>query len=140
MRSLSFKQATAAAILLALPVSLTACSSHKADKAGVSSPTTATPAPTGSTDAGGGNGGSKPTKAEVAAGMTNYFVGKGVPRSLVGNVTNCVADKGYTQFSDTTLNALKDGKIDKLNPLDAAELTKVTTTCLASGSILPSSG
>lgn len=51
-----------------------------------------------------------PTKAEVAAGMANYFVGKGVPRPLVNDVTTCVADKGYSQFSDAIRRALTEAR------------------------------
>ena len=146
MRSLHVKQAAAAALLLAMPVGLAACSSSSSDKAVSSAPTSTTTSAAPAPSAGGDDtepsraaDTGKPTKAQVAAGMTDYFVGKGVPRSLVGNVANCVADKGYSQFSDTTLRALKNGKIQDLNPLDTGKLTKVTTTCLASGSI-PSVG
>lgn len=147
MRSLPAKQAAAAALLLTLPLSLVACSSSTSDKGGSASPTapatsSSTPTAGGETSTGGGSstGSGKPSKQQVAAGMTNYFVGKGVPRSLVDDVANCVADKGYSQFSDSTLQALRDGKVGKLNPLDTGKLTKVTTTCLASGkgSSLPS--
>lgn len=148
MRSLPAKQAAAAALLLTLPLSLAACSSSKSDKATSPKPSaSASSAPTSSgpagTDTGGGSTGDsgKPSKAQVADGVTNYFVGKGVPRSLVGDVANCVADKGYSQFSDATLRALKSGKVNELNPLDSGKLTKVTTTCLAGGKggSLPSS-
>jgi len=137
MRSLHVKHAATAAVLLALPVSVAACSSSSSPKAANSSPTahstSSAPAPSTSTDH-STDAGAKPTKAQVAAGMTNYFVAKGVPRSLVGGVATCVADKGYSQFSDNTLRALKNGRVTDLNPLDAGTLTKVTTTCLAAGS------
>lgn len=148
MRSLPAKQAAAAALLLTLPLSLAACSSSKSDKGGSASPTasaTSSSAPSTSDESSTGGGSSdaagKPSKQQVADGMTTYFVGKGVPRSLVNDVTNCVADKGYSQFSDATLQALKNGRVDKLNPLDTGKLAKVTTTCLAGGKTgsLPSS-
>lgn len=148
MRSLPAKQAAAAALLLTLPLSLAACSSSKSDKAtspGPSAGSSSAPTSSGTsgTDAGGGSTdeSGKPSKAQVAEGMTNYFVSKGVPRSLVGDVATCVADKGYPQFSDATLRALKSGKVNKLNPLDSGKLTKVTATCLAGGKggSLPSS-
>lgn len=141
MRSLPTHKAATAAVLLALPLGLAACSSSsKPDAVGSSSTPSASSShgttPGGKASTGGtssdGSGG-KPTKAQVARGMSNYFVGKGMPRSLVNDVTTCVADKGYSQFSDKTLRALKDGKVDKLNPLDAGKLTNVTTTCLAAG-------
>ncbi|MFC6707977.1 hypothetical protein [Flexivirga alba] len=146
MRSLPAKQAATAALLLTLPLSLAACSSSTSDKGSTATPSAASssaPTSTGGASTGGGSSdeSGKPSKAQVAAGMTNYFVGKGVPRSLVNDVTNCVADKGYSQFSDATLRALKSGKVKELNPLDTGKLTKVTTTCLAGGSggSLPSS-
>lgn len=146
MRSLHVKQAAAAAVLLALPLGLVACSSDGADDAvsSAASPSTSSSAqaPTTGSDDGSRTAspdGGKPTKAQVAAGMTDYFVGKGVPRSLVGGVATCVADKGYTKFSDATLRALKNGKIKELNPLDTGKLTKVTTDCLADGPV-PSAG
>ncbi|MBB2892539.1 hypothetical protein [Flexivirga oryzae] len=139
MRSLHVKQAATAAVLLVLPLSLAACSSSSSPEAASSSPTAHTtssaPAPGTTPDDSSTTSanGAKPTKAQVAAGMTDYFVGKGVPRSLVGGVATCVANKGYSQFSDATLRALKDGRVQDLNPLDTGKLTKVTTTCLASG-------
>lgn len=145
MRSLPAKQAAAAALLLTLPLSLAACSSSMSDKGGSASPTasaTSSSAPaTGGKASTGGDSSGKPSKAQVADGMTNYFVGKGVPRTLVNDVASCVADKGYSQFSDATLRALKSGKVNELNPLDTGKLAKVTTTCLASGGggSLPSS-
>lgn len=148
MRSLPTQRAAAAAVLLALPLSLAACSSSTSDAGNTSAskpPATSSSAPTAgdrsSTDGDSSKKSGKPSKQQVAAGMTNYFVGKGVPRSLVDDVATCVADKGYSQFSDSTLQALKDGKVGELNPLDTGKLTKVTTTCLASGkgSSLPSS-
>lgn len=146
MRSLPTKQAAAAALLLTLPLSLAACSSGSSDKATSPKPSaSSTSAPTSNGTPGGGDSSAadsgKPSKAQVAEGMTNYFVGKGVPRSLVGDVASCVADKGYSQFSDATLRALKSGKVNELNPLDSGKLTKVTTTCLAGGKggSLPSS-
>ncbi|RNI22168.1 hypothetical protein [Flexivirga caeni] len=137
MRSLHFKLAAAAGLLLALPLGLAACSSGTSHKA-VSSPTSSSAAAPSTSPSTASGGYAKPSKAQVAAGMTNYFVGKGVPRSLVGNVTNCVADKGYSQFSEATLLALKNGKIEQLNPLDATKLAKVTTSCLAGG--VPTAG
>lgn len=149
MRSLPTQRAAAAAVLLALPLSLAACSSSssKPDKVDSSTPAASSsskvPGSGDSSATGGTSAGEegKPSKAQVAAGMTDYFVGKGVPRSLVNDVAGCVADKGYTQFSDSTLRALKNGKVGKLNPLDAGKLTKVTTNCLAGGKggSLPSS-
>jgi len=139
MRSLHVKQTAAAAALLALPLTLAACSSGSSDSAPNSAATAAatssapSPAPTDHHTSSSDEDGAKPTKAQVAAGMTDYFVGKGVPRSLVHGVTDCVVDKGYSQFSDATLRALKNGRIQDLNPLDTGKLTKVTTTCLASG-------
>ncbi|HWC23404.1 MAG TPA: hypothetical protein VG502_13985 [Flexivirga sp.] len=140
MRSLPAKQAAAAALLLTLPLSLAACSSGSSDKSGKAT-TPASPAATssnapatsGDTDGGSSADAGKPSRAQVADGMTKYFVGKGVPRSLVDDVANCVADKGYSQFSDDTLRALKSGKVNQLNPLDSGKLAKVTTTCLAAG-------
>lgn len=140
MRSLPAHRAAAAAVLLALPLSLAACSSSSkpdATKAPTSKSAPSSAAPT--TDSNNDDSGTssaesgKPSKAQVASGMSDYFVGKGVPRSLVDDVSTCVADKGYSQFSDATLRALKNGKVGKLNPLDAGKLTKVTTNCLAGG-------
>ncbi|WP_446665270.1 hypothetical protein [Flexivirga sp. B27] len=135
MRSLPAHRAAAAAVLLALPLSLAACSSSSkpdATKAPTSKSAPSSAAPT--TDSGtSSEEGGKPSKAQVASGMSDYFVGKGVPRSLVDDVSTCVANKGYSQFSDATLRALKNGKVGKLNPLDAGKLTKVTTNCLAGG-------
>lgn len=142
MRSLHLGQATAAVLLLAVPFGLTACSSGKSHSAtSPSSSVSTAPAPAGTTssDQSKTAESAKPSKAEVAAGMRSYFVGKGVPRSLVGGVTDCVAAKGYSQFSDATLRALRNGRVNELNPLDAGKLTKVTTDCLASGSV-PSAG
>lgn len=143
MRSLPAHRAAAAAVLLALPLSLAACSSSsKPDttKAPTSKSAPSSAAPTTDGDTGNNNDsgtsseeGGKPSKAQVASGMSDYFVGKGVPRSLVDDVSTCVANKGYSQFSDATLRALKNGKVGKLNPLDAGKLTKVTTNCLAGG-------
>ncbi|GAB3499588.1 hypothetical protein [Flexivirga lutea] len=146
MRSLPSRRAAVAAVLLALPLTLAACSSGSPDKAVSSStPTASSSSPTGGgARTGGGSSAEsgKPSKQQVADGMTDYFVGKGVPRSLVEDVAACVADEGYPQFSDATLRALRDGRVNKLNPLDAGTLTKVTTDCLAhgkAGASLPSS-
>ena len=144
MRSLHATRAAAAAALLALPLSLAACSSGSSGTAASSAPSssvaTSAAAPSTGTSSSPGSDTGKPTKAEVAAGMTSYFVSKGVPRSLVGDVSKCVADKGYSEFSDATLRALKNGRIQELNPLDAGKLTKVTTTCLANGQVPTSVG
>lgn len=141
MRWFRTRQAAAAAALLAVPLSLTACSSSSKPDHTPSSATTPSTTSHSSAPSGAASTDSKPTKAEVAGGMTDYFVGKGVPRSLVNDVTTCVADKGYSQFSDATLRALRNGKVNELNPLDSGKLAKVTTNCLAAGSggSLPSS-
>jgi hypothetical protein len=142
MRSLPLRHVAAAAILLAIPTGLTACGSGKSGNVDSSAPASASSSAP-ATQAGPSDATGKPSKQEVAAGMTQYLVGKGVPRSLVDNVANCIANKGYSQFSDSTLRALQSGKISELNPLDAGKLTKVTTTCLASGAVgssLPSVG
>lgn len=139
MRSLPSRRAAAAAVLLALPLTLAACSSGSPGKAARSSTATtaagSTPTLDGSADASPApsTAAGRPSKQQVADGMTDYFVGKGVPRSLVEDVAACVADEGYPQFSDATLRALRDGRVNKLNPLDAGTLTKVTTDCLAHG-------
>ncbi|WP_446665271.1 hypothetical protein [Flexivirga sp. B27] len=98
----------AAAMLIALPMGLTAC------------------------------GGSKPAKDDVKAGYVKAVkknlgsTGSKVPDSLYDKLADCMIDKSYDDLSADTLNKLKDGDATaetKVKKEDKETMDKVSKEC-----------
>lgn len=76
----------AAALLIGLPMTLGAC---------------------------GSSGGSKPSKADVQAGLTKLMKAQAgasvIPDATVKKYTGCIVDKSYDKLSNKALNAITKG-------------------------------
>ncbi|NHN56541.1 hypothetical protein G9U51_12200 [Calidifontibacter sp. DB0510] len=124
---------TTSALLLALPLGLTACGSS--DKGSGAQSSAAAPtsgdqgAPSGSGSSGGGDAAGKPSKDEVKTGLVKFYGTQGVTGDKADKLAGCIVDDGYDQFSPKTLIAMRDGKPTDMDPADTASFTKVSTQC-----------
>lgn len=82
----------------------------------------------------------KPSKDEVKAGLRTYYIGQGLPSAAAESFAGCMVDEGYDDLSAKTLNAMKDGKPESIDPADTTTFTKISGTCGSrlSGGALPS--
>ena len=157
----------AAALMLSAPLLLTGCSmlGSSTDKSSSSSSAAASDAaaPSGSSGASDSSGSSsddgasesssssssdgqsadasgKPSKEDVKNGLRTYYAGQGLPSVAAETFASCMVDEGYDSLSAKTLNAMKDGKPENVDPADSTTFTKLSTTCGArlSGGALPS--
>lgn len=155
-RSSSRAAAPFAALLLCSPLVLTGCgflgssnddSASKSPASSTSStsslPTASGPgevSPTSATstpqDASG-----KPSKDEVRTGLQTYYTNQGLPAAAATTLAGCMVDEGYDKLSAKSLNAMKDGKPESVDPADMPTFTALSSTCTKklTGGVLPTS-
>lgn len=99
-------RSTAAGLLLALPLALSAC---------------------------GSSGDSKPSKADVKAGYVKAAKKEGtsgMSDSIVKQISDCIVDKTYDDLDEDTLTKIKDADTDaKIKSSDKTKLSTASTAC-----------
>ena len=140
-------------LLLAAPLALTACGSSDDSKGGdqTSAPAAATssapegiasgePTPGVNTETGGGDSAGKPAKEDVSAGLKAFYDKQGGQYTSVldtQKLADCMTDKSYDTMTAKSLNALKDGKPENMDPADTTKLTTYAGECGKTAAKIP---
>lgn len=159
-RTTTFRMTTCA-LMLALPLGLTACGGTKhsdknaapapASTSQAATPSTAPDSPataesatspdsaTASASQPPADSGDKPAKDEVKAGLRKFYDGQPTAKTIDSQkMADCMVDKGYDAFSARTLTAMMNGDPKSADTADAGNIAKFGGECGATAMKMPS--